>query len=78
MFVQVVVTNQVTSRRIACELPLEDDVEEPSDIASSSVQFEQYVTPALGNTWTHFVNTRLILQFADERNASKRQVSRFN
>ena len=31
-----------------------------------------YVTAALGNTWSHSVNTRLILQYVDER---KREVS---
>ena len=33
---------------------------------------EGYVTVALGNTWSHNVNTRLILQYLDD---DKRQVS---
>ena len=31
--------------------------------SEGSGQFCQFVTPALGNTWTHLVNTRLILQY---------------
>ena len=33
---------------------------------------EGFVTVALGNTWSHNVNTRLILQYLDD---DKRQVS---
>nr|XP_045582128.1 DNA repair protein RAD51 homolog 2-like isoform X2 [Procambarus clarkii] len=29
--------------------------------------FSRHVTPALGNTWTHCVNTRFILQFKDSK-----------
>lgn len=42
------------------------DEEETTEIS------EGYVTVALGNTWSHNVNTRLILQYLD---GEKRQVS---
>lgn len=42
------------------------DEEETTEISDG------YVTVALGNTWSHNVNTRLILQYLD---VEKRQVS---
>ncbi|XP_072031668.1 DNA repair protein RAD51 homolog 2-like [Amphiura filiformis] len=62
--IPVVVTNQITTR-----------INQPSSHASmlsvntgaAIVEGEgSYVTAALGNTWSHNVNTRLILQFLDE------------
>ncbi|XP_033736018.1 DNA repair protein RAD51 homolog 2-like isoform X2 [Pecten maximus] len=53
--IPVVVTNQITTR-----YDRQDDVSRPA------VQLDGetgYVTTALGNTWSHSVNTRLILQY---------------
>lgn len=61
--IPVIVTNQITTRfgRQATE----QDEEETTEISDG------YVTVALGNTWSHNVNTRLILQYLD---GEKRQV----
>uniref|UniRef100_A0A6A7G305 DNA repair protein RAD51 homolog 2-like n=2 Tax=Hirondellea gigas TaxID=1518452 RepID=A0A6A7G305_9CRUS len=80
----VLVSNQVSSRTVACEVAPEEEDEaalapagvreeceggggdgEEESSRSSLVQYRQYVTPALGNTWSHFINTRLILQYTD-------------
>lgn len=68
-FSQVVVTNQITTRfvnaRSSSGSAAFQDVDgadaEPEDDDSS------HVTAALGNTWSHAVNTRLIVQYMDER-----------
>ncbi|XP_046550833.1 DNA repair protein RAD51 homolog 2-like [Haliotis rubra] len=67
--IPVVVTNQITTRygRPGAVLDSEHD-------GSSSVTAEGdagFVTAALGNTWSHSVNTRLILQYLE---ADRRQV----
>ncbi|XP_056021059.1 DNA repair protein RAD51 homolog 2-like isoform X2 [Ostrea edulis] len=61
--IPVIVTNQITTRfgRQAAE----QDEELPTEFS------EGYVTVALGNTWSHNVNTRLILQYLND---DKRQV----
>ncbi|XP_042867396.1 DNA repair protein RAD51 homolog 2-like [Penaeus japonicus] len=63
----VVVTNQVTSRFVDKEPlitgeGLEDEAETLS-AGSKETTYSSHITPALGNTWTHCVNTRLILQY---------------
>ncbi|XP_018018635.1 DNA repair protein RAD51 homolog 2 [Hyalella azteca] len=49
------------------ELDNDDAAKESKIIPMESGEIEEpgsrYVTPALGNTWTHFVNTRLVLQY---------------
>ncbi|XP_020603689.1 DNA repair protein RAD51 homolog 2-like [Orbicella faveolata] len=67
--IPVVVTNQITTRfvnaRSSSGSAAFQDVDgadaEPDDDDSS------HVTAALGNTWSHAVNTRLIVQYMDER-----------
>nr|XP_022333078.1 DNA repair protein RAD51 homolog 2-like [Crassostrea virginica] len=61
--IPVVVTNQITTR--FGHQATEQDEEEITEMS------EGYVTVALGNTWSHNVNTRLILQYLDD---DKRQV----
>ncbi|XP_046381841.2 DNA repair protein RAD51 homolog 2-like [Haliotis rufescens] len=67
--IPIVVTNQITTR-----YGRPDAVGDCDNDGSSSVTAEGdggYVTAALGNTWSHSVNTRLILQYLD---ADRRQV----
>lgn len=68
-FFQVVVTNQITTRFVAAgsssgSAAFQDidgtDAETDDDDSS-------HVTAALGNTWSHAVNTRLIVQYLDEK-----------
>ncbi|XP_061192488.1 DNA repair protein RAD51 homolog 2-like [Saccostrea echinata] len=60
--IPVIVTNQITTRFSR----------QASDQDEESTEFsEGYVTVALGNTWSHNVNTRLILQYLND---NKRQV----
>lgn len=67
-FFQVVVTNQITTRFVAAERSsgsaafqdIDGTDAEPDEDDSS------HVTAALGNTWSHAVNTRLIVQYLDE------------
>lgn len=42
-----------------------------NDTLSDTNGEEGLVMPALGSTWSHFINTRIILQFIDN---SKREV----
>ncbi|XP_037801245.1 DNA repair protein RAD51 homolog 2-like [Penaeus monodon] len=62
----VVVTNQVTSRFLDKEPMITGEGNEEEAETSTGVKEHMYsthITPALGNTWTHCVNTRLILQY---------------
>ncbi|XP_044870270.1 DNA repair protein RAD51 homolog 2 isoform X2 [Mauremys mutica] len=70
---QVILTNQITTR-LSNGLDIQADQVSPADDlslsevsgASGSKEREPgYVTAALGNTWSHSVNTRLILQYHD-------------
>ncbi|XP_039389670.1 DNA repair protein RAD51 homolog 2 isoform X10 [Mauremys reevesii] len=70
---QVILTNQITTR-LSNGLDIQADLVSPADDlslsevsgASGSKEREPgYVTAALGNTWSHSVNTRLILQYHD-------------
>ncbi|XP_063418646.1 DNA repair protein RAD51 homolog 2-like isoform X1 [Mytilus trossulus] len=65
--IPVVVTNQITTR--FGQNPTPSDLEEGGEIVPESDT--GYVTAALGNTWSHNVNTRLILQYLE---GQKRQV----
>lgn len=69
----VVVTNQVTSR-FAPEEPFITEEIQAVDVEDGELHpgwsdktFSHHVTPALGNTWTHCVNTRFILQYTDSK-----------
>ncbi|CAL4100965.1 unnamed protein product, partial [Meganyctiphanes norvegica] len=67
----VIVTNQVTSRQTPNEPQVTEEPLEGEDNATEGDKqgfLHQFVTPALGNTWTHCVNTRLILQYRDSNN----------
>ena len=69
LFFQVVVTNQITTRFVnagsssgsAAFQDVDGADAEPDDDDS------HHVTAALGNTWSHAVNTRLIVQYVDEK-----------
>ncbi|KAG6931092.1 RAD51 -like protein B [Chelydra serpentina] len=71
--IPVILTNQITTR-LSNGLDIQADLVSPADDmslsevsgASGSKDREPgYVTAALGNTWSHSVNTRLILQYHD-------------
>nr|XP_032630656.1 DNA repair protein RAD51 homolog 2 isoform X2 [Chelonoidis abingdonii] len=71
--IPVILTNQITTR-LSNGLDIQADLVSPADDlslsevsgASGSKEREPgYVTAALGNTWSHSVNTRLILQYHD-------------
>nr|XP_033808986.1 DNA repair protein RAD51 homolog 2 isoform X2 [Geotrypetes seraphini] len=66
--IPVILTNQITTRlsrnapRIDLVSPADDlSLSEASETEEEGVR--GYVTAALGNTWSHSVNTRLILQY---------------
>uniref|UniRef100_A0A8D0FNV3 DNA repair protein RAD51 homolog 2 n=1 Tax=Strix occidentalis caurina TaxID=311401 RepID=A0A8D0FNV3_STROC len=59
--IPVILTNQITTS-LSSGLAIQADLVSPADDLSLS---EGYVTAALGNTWSHSVNTRLILQYHD-------------
>nr|XP_054759562.1 DNA repair protein RAD51 homolog 2-like [Lytechinus pictus] len=65
----VVVTNQITTHYTKPveqnPVTMETDDTESFSVATSDGG-EGHVTTALGNTWSHNVNTRLILQYLDE------------
>ncbi|CAN0095352.1 unnamed protein product, partial [Bubo scandiacus] len=71
LFRTVILTNQITTS-LSNGLAIQADLVSPADDlslsegASGSGKRESgYVTAALGNTWSHSVNTRLILQYHD-------------
>ncbi|KAK7074354.1 DNA repair protein RAD51 [Halocaridina rubra] len=65
----VVVTNQVTTKFRKSEVQVTEDLhgeecEETEAMSGTQTgKTLQHVMPALGNTWAHFVNTRIILQY---------------
>ncbi|GCB61379.1 hypothetical protein scyTo_0004083 [Scyliorhinus torazame] len=67
----VILTNQITTRlnqnRAACSVPGSGvgDSLLPEDCGVSPDGETSYATAALGNTWSHSVNTRLIMQYLD-------------
>ncbi|XP_078089626.1 DNA repair protein RAD51 homolog 2 isoform X2 [Mustelus asterias] len=69
--IPVILTNQITTRlshnRAACSVPGSgvDASLLPEDCAVSPDGETGYATAALGNTWSHSVNTRLIMQYLD-------------
>ncbi|XP_030069730.1 DNA repair protein RAD51 homolog 2 [Microcaecilia unicolor] len=68
--IPVILTNQITTRLSRGHAP-QVDLVSPADDLSLSEGVSGYVTAALGNTWSHSVNTRLILQY---RGAHGRQI----
>ncbi|XP_023402061.2 DNA repair protein RAD51 homolog 2 isoform X3 [Loxodonta africana] len=71
--IPVILTNQITthlSRTLASQADLVSPADDLSPSEGSSAS--SCVTAALGNTWSHSVNTRLILQYLDsERRQEK-------
>ncbi|XP_012859116.2 DNA repair protein RAD51 homolog 2 [Echinops telfairi] len=70
--IPVILTNQITTH-LSRALPSQADLVSPADDVSLSegASGSSCVTAALGNTWSHSVNTRLILQYLD---SERRQV----
>ncbi|XP_022097891.1 DNA repair protein RAD51 homolog 2-like isoform X4 [Acanthaster planci] len=66
--IPVVVTNQITTRLRAQHSACQGSTDEAGtlDGGADSGVGGSYVMAALGNTWSHNVNTRLILQYLDE------------
>uniref|UniRef100_A0A8C6XR08 DNA repair protein RAD51 homolog 2 n=1 Tax=Naja naja TaxID=35670 RepID=A0A8C6XR08_NAJNA len=71
--IPVILTNQITTW-LSDGLAVQADVLSPVDDLSLSEEssrngdwYSGYVTAALGNTWSHCVNTRLILQYLDSK-----------
>ncbi|XP_051004326.1 DNA repair protein RAD51 homolog 2 isoform X2 [Acomys russatus] len=70
--IPVILTNQITTH-LSGALPSQADLVSPADDLSPSegTSGSGCVVAALGNTWSHCVNTRLILQYLD---AERRQI----
>lgn len=71
---QVVVTNQITTRFVGAGSGAGNalkGVEALQDVDGADAEPEEedgsHVTAALGNTWSHAVNTRLIVQYLDDK-----------
>ena len=71
---QVVVTNQITTRFFGAGSGAGNSlngVEALQDVDGADAEPEEedgsHVTAALGNTWSHAVNTRLIVQYLDDK-----------
>ena len=71
---QVVVTNQITTRFVGAGSGAGNSlngVEALQDVHGADAEPEEedgsHVTAALGNTWSHAVNTRLIVQYLDDK-----------
>ncbi|XP_038191772.1 DNA repair protein RAD51 homolog 2-like isoform X1 [Arvicola amphibius] len=65
---KVILTNQITAH-LSGALPSQADLVSPADDLSLSegTSGSSCVVAALGNTWSHCVNTRLILQYLDSQ-----------
>lgn len=70
--VPVILTNQITTH-LSGALPSQADLVSPADDLSPSegASGSSCLVAALGNTWSHCVNTRLILQYLD---SERRQI----
>ncbi|XP_044291990.1 DNA repair protein RAD51 homolog 2 isoform X2 [Varanus komodoensis] len=71
--IPVILTNQITTW-LSDGLAVQTDLLSPADDLSLSEgssrngdEHSGYVTAALGNTWSHSVNTRIILQYLDSQ-----------
>ncbi|XP_067680532.1 DNA repair protein RAD51 homolog 2-like isoform X2 [Haliotis asinina] len=67
--IPVVVTNQITTRYGRSDAVVDSELDGSSSLIEEGDR--SFVTAALGNTWSHSVNTRLILQYLE---AGRRQV----
>ena len=69
---RVILTNQITTH-LSGALPSQADLVSPADDLSLSegTSGSSCLVAALGNTWGHCVNTRLILQYLD---SERRQI----
>ncbi|XP_019625719.1 PREDICTED: DNA repair protein RAD51 homolog 2-like isoform X2 [Branchiostoma belcheri] len=68
--IPIIVTNQITTRfKASWEGPhvLSGDIDAGNGAGASAAVDGGYVTAALGNTWSHSVNTRLIVQYLDDK-----------
>ena len=70
----MVVTNQITTRFVGAGSGAGNslnEVEALQDVDGADAEPEEedgsHVTAALGNTWSHAVNTRLIMQYLDDK-----------
>ena len=70
----MVVTNQITTRFVGAGSGAGNslnEVEALQDVDGADAKPEEedgsHVTAALGNTWSHAVNTRLIVQYLDDK-----------
>ena len=70
----MVVTNQITTRFVGAGSGAGNSlngVEALQDVDDADAEPEEedgsHVTAALGNTWSHAVNTRLIVQYLDDK-----------
>uniref|UniRef100_A0A8I5ZYE0 RAD51 paralog B n=1 Tax=Rattus norvegicus TaxID=10116 RepID=A0A8I5ZYE0_RAT len=70
--IDVILTNQITTH-LSGALPSQADLVSPADDLSPSegASGSSCLVAALGNTWSHCVNTRLILQYLD---SERRQI----
>ncbi|XP_062406344.1 DNA repair protein RAD51 homolog 2 isoform X2 [Sardina pilchardus] len=65
--IPVVVTNQITTQ-LGERVPSSSSLSRRrSSVEGAGGEGSGYVTAALGNTWSHNVNTRLIVQYVDSR-----------
>ncbi|XP_053458174.1 DNA repair protein RAD51 homolog 2 isoform X4 [Nycticebus coucang] len=71
--IPVILTNQITTH-LSGALASQADLVSPADDLSLSedTSGSSCVTAALGNTWSHSVNTRLILQYLDSERRQSR------
>lgn len=65
----MVVTNQITTRFLVAGSSSGNTAFQDVDGADAEPDKDDssHVTAALGNTWSHAVNTRLIVQYLDEK-----------
>lgn len=59
--IPVVVTNQITTHFDGVEFQEDEDEEEKDKVIEEDAG--GYVTVALGNSWSHYINTRISLEF---------------
>nr|XP_015206745.1 PREDICTED: DNA repair protein RAD51 homolog 2 isoform X2 [Lepisosteus oculatus] len=65
--IPVLLTNQITTHlRVKDAAPVHEEQSIPAEFVQCA-EDSRYVTAALGNTWSHSVNTRLIVQYLDSQ-----------
>ncbi|XP_066550537.1 DNA repair protein RAD51 homolog 2 isoform X2 [Amia ocellicauda] len=66
--IPVILTNQITTHlSTKATAPSRSEWKVPEESLQSAEGDSGYVTAALGNTWSHSVNTRLIVQYLDSQ-----------